>query len=119
MFPSVKAYDDILKADYVEAMRLLTTSGAHLFDMPTPYLGQGRIALEQSSPSRFDRLNQIFGEAVADSGVNATRIDYPAWLGPVGEPKEERLRRDGVHLSDIGIEEFTDYVLTKHVLVGD
>ena len=63
-------------------------------------------------------MNEMFTQAVSESGVAATRIDYPAWLGPVDGERDRRLRRDGVHLSEVGIEEFAEVVATDHLLVG-
>ena len=118
VFPSVKAYDDILKADYSEGIKTLTSAGARLYYMPSPYLGDGRASLTQSAKPRFDLMNEMFTQAVSESGVAATRIDYPAWLGPVDGERDRRLRRDGVHLSEVGIEEFAEVVATDHLLVG-
>ncbi len=103
-------YDALAAAEYRLATEALAAKGARVLWLLGPHLN--RPVVPQNDPVRIDRLNEIVSAAVADL-AQVSMVDFPAWLGPVGADREERLRDDGVHLSAAGLDEVVPW------LVGD
>lgn len=114
--PNQSAYDAELKATYLKGIDMLTSGGAKLYALTTPDLGGGRSKTAQAAPDRIARINQLFSDAINESGAPAKVIDYAAWLGTVGSERESELRPDGVHLSADGVTEFSDLLLKENLL---
>ena len=104
------AFDAKVVAEYRLATQLLAAKGAKVLWLLGPHLN--RPVVPQNDPVRIDRLNELVRQAIA--GIpGADVVDYPAWLGPVGSAREKRLRADGVHLSQAGLDEITPWLLDE------
>ncbi len=109
------AFDAYVLDEYTEANRVLTASGADVYWLMSPYLN--RSLLPEDHQARVDGLNAIVEQAVATvretspPGGSITLVDYPGWIGPVGESRDVELRDDGVHLTDLGFEEVAPWLI--------
>lgn len=101
------AYDNFVRDEYRQATQVLGGTGARVLWLESPHLN--RPVRPQNDPARIDRLNELLHEATAGM-PNVELVDYPGWLGPVGSPRERRLRADGVHLSPEGREQIVDWL---------
>ncbi len=102
------AFDEIARTEYRLATRTLAAGGAQVLWLVGPHLNRPVVA--QNDPVRVDRLNVLVREAV--TGLSgAVLVDYPGWLGPVGSVREKRLRDDGVHLSELGLDEVVPWLV--------
>lgn len=110
------AFDDYARSEYGEAIDLLTSGGASLHILEGAPLN--RPIAPQNSPERIAALNDIVGELAAASGPSVTMVDYPGWVGEVGSDRELDVRRDGVHLSDQGLDEIVPWLLDDVLGLG-
>ena len=104
------AYDALAAREYALATRTLAATGARVLWLLGPHLNRPLVA--QNDPVRIDRLNDIVREAIAGIPA-ASLVDYPAWLGPVGSARETKLRDDGVHLSQDGLDEAVPWLVRE------
>ncbi|MEZ5165279.1 MAG: SGNH/GDSL hydrolase family protein [Acidimicrobiales bacterium] len=101
-------YDDYARSEYAAAIETLTAGGATLYILEGAPLN--RPLAPQNSPERIAALNAIVADVAASAG-EVRMVDFPAWIGPVGSEIELSRRRDGVHLSDAGVEEVIPWLL--------
>ena len=103
------AYYEYAASEYRAAIELLTSTGAELFFL----LGadHNRPIAPQNSPERVALLNQLVAGLAADSNSSVTMVDFPGWIGEVGGERDSRLRDDGLHLSQDGMDEVIDWLL--------
>ena len=107
-------YDELAKSEYRLATQTLTAGGARMLWLLGPHLDRPVVA--QNDPARIDRLNELAREAIA--GIDAAAlVDYPAWLGPTGAARDKRLRDDGVHLSQAGLDEAIPWIIGEVLAV--
>ncbi|MEM7141459.1 MAG: acyltransferase family protein [Actinomycetota bacterium] len=107
-----EAYDDYVLAEYTEATEVLASSGADVYWMMSPYLNRG--LLPANHVDRVDGINAIVTDAidtVVAGGGSVTQIDYPGWIGPVGDSRDAGLRDDGVHLTQEGLDEIAPWLI--------
>ncbi len=60
-----------------------------------------------------DLVTQAIDAVVGETGASITQLDYPSWIGPVGEARDADLRDDGVHLTQAGIDETAPWLLEE------
>jgi peptidoglycan/LPS O-acetylase OafA/YrhL len=112
-------FDTYAAGEYRLASEVLTSAGAELIWLEGAHLN--RPLEPQNDPARIDRLNEIVLESTADL-PNVRFADFPAFIGPVGSEREVSLRRDGVHLSDAGMDAvavwLTGEVLSNRMVAG-
>jgi peptidoglycan/LPS O-acetylase OafA/YrhL len=105
-------FDAYARAEFREAIDVLTADGAELYILEGAPLN--REIRPQNSPERIVALNELVAEVAAEaaaSGEPVTMVDYPAWVGAVGSDQELSRRDDGVHLSDSGLREVVPWLL--------
>lgn len=109
-------YDEYVLGEYTQATSVLSTSGAEVFWLMSPYLN--KALLPDDHRDRVDGLNELVTRAIdtvaadrADATVN--QIDYPGWIGETGGTRDQALRDDGVHLSDVGLEQVVPWLLAE------
>jgi peptidoglycan/LPS O-acetylase OafA/YrhL len=105
-------FDAYAAGEYRFATQVLTAEGAEMIWLKGAHLDRPRQP--QNDPARIDRLNEIVLNATADL-PNVRFADFPAFIGEVGGARDKSLRRDGVHLSDEGMEAVATW-LTGDVL---
>ncbi|GJM37210.1 MAG: acyltransferase [Acidimicrobiales bacterium] len=108
------AYDAYVLEEYTVANEVLGASGADVYWMMSPYLNRG--LLPEDHEDRVDGINALVSESietvVTATGASITEIDYPGWIGPVGEARDADLRDDGVHLTQAGLDEIAPWLLS-------
>jgi peptidoglycan/LPS O-acetylase OafA/YrhL len=108
-------FDAYVLDEYTQANEVLAASGADVYWLMSPYLN--RSLLPADHEARVDGLNRIVEQAVATvletapPEASITLVDYPGWIGPVGEARDIGLRDDGVHLTDIGFTEVAPWLI--------
>ncbi len=102
-----EVFDEYALSEYELAADTLTESGATLYWMLGAPLN--RPVIPQNDPERIERLNELVLEAI-DGRENIEVVDYPAFIGPVGGERDERLRGDGLHLSPEGRDELAAWL---------
>lgn len=110
--PGDPAYDTYVYENYLEAIDVLTAGGAHLHWLVSPYLDAP--ILHDDHRDRVDILNRLVVDAAAamrDRDVSF--LDYPAFIGEPGGPRDQRLRDDGVHLSEAGFAEVAPWLVSQ------
>jgi peptidoglycan/LPS O-acetylase OafA/YrhL len=112
-------FDAYAASEYRLATQVLTATGAEMIWLDGAHLN--RELQPQNDPARIDRLNEIVLTATADL-PNVRFADFPSFIGAVGSDRELSLRRDGVHLSDAGMEAvavwLTGDVLDDRIVAG-
>ena len=92
--PGVPAYDAFLKAEYQEALDILSSHGSTVAWLTS-------AKLDRQSPfnsgDRIDRMNEIVMPMV-NALPRSVVIDYQTYLGPTGGSKDKATRSDGVHI---------------------
>jgi peptidoglycan/LPS O-acetylase OafA/YrhL len=106
----VAAYDDYVRAEYRAASQVLGATGARVLWMLGPALD--RPVSPQNDPARIAALNELVREAIS-TVPRATTVDYPGWIGEVGEARDRTLRGDGMHLSEVGLEQVVPWLLEE------
>ena len=114
MKPGDPLYDDYMRAEYSEAISILTARGATLAWMIAPYLNR---TSPYNTPDRTDAMNAVVLPLV-EATPNHVIIDYPGFLGPVGGPRDKDIRDDGVHIRKSKLVEVTDWLGPQLVAAG-
>jgi peptidoglycan/LPS O-acetylase OafA/YrhL len=104
------AYDDYVRSEYRAASEVLGATGARVLWMLGPALD--RPVTPQNDPVRIAALNDLVRDAIA-TDPRATTVDYPGWLGRVGDTRDRTLRGDGMHLSPAGLEQVVPWLLDE------
>jgi peptidoglycan/LPS O-acetylase OafA/YrhL len=102
-------FDAYARAEYGEAIDLLTRDGAALFILNGAAMN--REITPQNDPVRIAALNDLVAAVAAKSSAEVAILDYPAFVGSVGSDQELARRHDGVHLSDSGLEAVIPWLL--------
>ena len=92
------------------ATSLLVALVVGMLAMAGLWLGWPLPAGPGAGELELDRLNDLVREATADLPA-VSFADYPAFVGEVGSDREKAIRRDGVHLSDKGIDEVSPWIV--------
>ncbi len=104
-------YDAWLADEYTAAAEILTSRGATLHWLLTPYL---RRLVPDDHEARIDGLNAIAAataDRLADRDIRL--VDYASFFGPVGGERDRVLRDDGVHLSETGFDEIAPWLVGR------
>ena len=110
----VANFDEYVKKEYRLATEVLTSTGAKMIWLRGAHVD--RVITPQNDPLRIDILNDLVVDATA--GLRVEFGDFPTFLGPSGEPRDRKIRRDGLHLSDYGKTEVAEWVTTELLGVG-
>ena len=110
----VANFDEYVKKEYRLATEVLTSTGAKMIWLRGAHVD--RVITPQNDPLRIDILNDLVVDATA--GLRVEFGDFPTFLGPSGEPRDRKIRRDGLHLSDYGKTEVAEWVTTELLDVG-
>ncbi len=105
-------FDTYARAEFREAIDVLTAGGAELYILEGASLN--REITPQNSPERIAALNELVADVAAEAaeaGAPVTMVDYPTWIGAVGSDQELARRDDGVHLSDAGLRDVVPWLL--------
>jgi len=104
-------YDDLLLSQLDQASQLLTSRGAKLVVLTTPFfnrpelVGSGRDWPEYE-PWRVDRVNALYRDFLARNPGRYTLVDLNARVSPHGKFADEidgiQVRGDGVHFTQAG-----------------
>jgi peptidoglycan/LPS O-acetylase OafA/YrhL len=109
------SYDEYFLAEYNQANAVLSASGAEVYWMMSPYLNRAQLPIDHQA--RVDGANDLVTQAidavVGETGASITQLDYPSWIGPVGEARDADLRDDGVHLTQAGLDEIAPWLLEE------
>ena len=104
-------FDDYARAEFQEAIDLLTSGGASLYILEGAPLNRELAA--QNDPARIEALNDIVGGLADAAGDSVTMVDFPSWVGPIGSDQELSRRDDGVHISDSGLDEIIPWLFDQ------
>ena len=66
----------------------------------------------QNHPDRIDRLNELVREATSDLDF-VTMVSYRDFTGLHGTAREREIRDDGVHLSDAGMAQVSQWLVDE------
>ncbi|MEC7909468.1 MAG: hypothetical protein VYB02_04580 [Actinomycetota bacterium] len=65
----------------------------------------------QNHPDRIDALNELVADSVSDLDY-VTIAPYKEFIGEIGSSREKQIRDDGVHLTEQGLLEVADWLIT-------
>ena len=101
--------DAFALGEFGEAVDVLSSRGATVMLLTTPYFKQRDLALPSDAPrfdpARIDRLNELFGELVRQRSGAVRVLDLNGFLGSASENNALRsagLTTDGVHFTAQG-----------------
>jgi peptidoglycan/LPS O-acetylase OafA/YrhL len=105
------AVDDFIRSEFVDAVDLLSSTGALVVVVNTPAFsqwaddGRNEYVVRQYDPARTARLNQILAEVVAARPDRAVILDLAG--GMADRIEDPVLRPDGVHFDQQAFAAFT------------
>ncbi|MFT5201728.1 MAG: hypothetical protein ACI9C1_001106 [Candidatus Aldehydirespiratoraceae bacterium] len=110
------AYDAYVLSEYTEATSVLAESGADVYWLMSATLNKN--LLPENHFFRVGAINSIVRTAIGlveadvpDAAI--TKLDYQTWLGETGAARDQSIRDDGVHLSDLGRELIAPWLLEE------
>jgi hypothetical protein len=104
----VPAYDGYISSEYRLASQVLGSTGAHVYWLEGAHIR--REIRPQNHPDRIDGLNDLVRAATADLD-HVTTVAYRDFIGANGTARERHTRDDGVHLSEDGMAEVSDWLV--------
>ena len=106
----VPAYDEYISAEYRLGSEVLGADGAHVYWLEGAHIR--REIRPQNHPDRIDRLNELVREATSDLDF-VTMVSYRDFTGLNGTAREREIRDDGVHLSDAGMAQVSQWLVDE------
>ena len=112
--PGDPAYDAYVKSEYGEALDILSSTGADVAWLTSPYTNHPG---PYNDPARMDRVTEIVGPLV-DALPRHTTIDYRGFLGESGSPRDLEFRPDGDHLAPDRLGDVAAWLAPQLVAAG-
>jgi peptidoglycan/LPS O-acetylase OafA/YrhL len=121
--PGDAAFDRFFLSELEDASRLLTSSGAQLVVLTTPYfsrpelVGQTGHAWPEYDPSRVARINSLYRTFLAEHPRRFTLVDLNRYVSPRGKFTDTLngifIRDDGVHFTADGATYVSRWLVPK------
>ncbi|MBH99105.1 MAG: hypothetical protein CL467_00685 [Acidimicrobiaceae bacterium] len=105
----IPAYDEYISSEYRLASEVLGSTGGHVYWLEGAHIR--REIRPQNHPDRIDRLNELVRDATDDLDF-VTTVAYREFIGANGSTRERETRGDGVHLSEAGMAEVPEWLLS-------
>ena len=93
------------------AVQTLDATGAHVYWLEGAHLR--REIKPQNHPDRIDALNKLGTEAVVVDLDYVSVAPYKEFIGELGSSREKQIRDDGVHLTEQGLSEIAEWLMTE------